>query len=268
MFRRLMAMILVCSVFSTHGTASAAEITHRKHNDTTEIISIEGDIGPGDVERFRQISLRYPKAVVELSSDGGAVMPAIEIGRTLRIAGYGTYVPQGSVCASACALIWLAGTPRLLVGQVGFHAAYRDNDGKPEESGAANALVGNYLTLLGLPAKAILFATTAPPDRVLWLTNANREQTGIDFISPQTMPTKRPAQAIEPPPILIAPTQWPLQTTPSPVITAPPSSAANIQLNWNWPAYSDAVIYELEDEETNEIYEITVSKEVSIDSVI
>lgn len=188
--------------------ASAAEITHRKLNDTTEVIRIEGDIRPGDVERFRQISLRHPKAVVELNSNGGSVIPAIEIGKTLRIAGYGTSVPQGEVCASACALIWLAGSPRLLVGQVGFHAAYKDNEGRLQESGAGNALVGNYLTLLGLPAKAVLFATAAPPNHILWLTSANKAEAGIDYISPPPISaasTQRQATVVSPPRVSAAP---------------------------------------------------------------
>lgn len=176
-------VLLVACLSTLPSTADAATITHEKLDATTEIIGIDGDIASGDLEQFRKISLRYPKAVVVLNSRGGLIQPAIEIGKIIRITGYATVVYDNGVCASACALIWMAGSKRLLSssGHIGFHASYRDDNGKAVESGVANALVGNYLTLLGASAKTIVFATTAPPERVLWLTAANKESAGIDF---------------------------------------------------------------------------------------
>lgn len=64
-----------------------------------------------------------------------------------------------SVCASGCALIWLAGSPRCMSSsaQIGFHAAYLMNapSGLPEVSSSANAVIGAYLNALGLPEVAI-----------------------------------------------------------------------------------------------------------------
>lgn len=188
---------------------TAADITTEQISDGPLVIRIKGEFKPGDDERFRRISLRHPAAVVHLQSEGGALIPALEIGRIIRIAGYTTVVVPGSNCASACALVWLAGKKRYLSGNVGFHAAYRTNDGRLQESGTANALIGNYMTLLGLPAKAIVFATAAPPDKVLWLTAGSREATGIDFEMP-------------PPPISIAPAVNPSQATVAPVVSIPP----------------------------------------------
>jgi TonB family protein len=150
---------------------------------TSGVIHIEGDIASSDVEQFRRISLQYPEASVTVNSRGGLVLPAIEIGKIIKVMGYRTTVYHNGVCASACALIWIAGSERSLSydGHVGFHASYRNAGGRLMESGVANALVGNYLTLLGLSAKAIVFATTAPPDKVLWLTNENKAQAGFDF---------------------------------------------------------------------------------------
>lgn len=165
------------------GMTHAATITHEKLDDTTEIILIEGDIVVGDLERFRQISLRYPEGLVVLNSNGGLIHPAIEIGKIIKIAGYSTAVRESDVCASACALIWMAGSERIasFAGNIGFHASYRSENGRLIKSGAANALIGNYLTLLGASARTVVFATTAPPDKVLWLTAANKEVSGIDF---------------------------------------------------------------------------------------
>lgn len=160
------------------------------------VIILEGEIQSGDEKKFREISLKLPKATVILNSEGGSLSPALEIGRLIRVAGYETIVLDRHTCASACALIWLAGYPREVIGQgqVGFHAAYRDNQGKLEEVGAANALIGSYLTSLGLPTRAVLFATTAPPDRILWLTDPEGKFSGIDYNYYPNESTPRPSE--------------------------------------------------------------------------
>jgi len=192
----------------------SAEISSTKTQSDQVVIRLTGEIKSGDDERFRALSLRHPKAVVQLQSPGGALIPALEIGRIIRIAGYSTVVLQSDTCVSACALIWLGGRVRYLDGRVGFHAAYRDNDGRLQESGAANALIGNYMTLLGLPSKAIVFATAAPPDSILWLDATNKGISGIDFEPP-----------LPPPPILldsVAPDRT--VPIPSPISPRSPSS--------------------------------------------
>ncbi|MBY8820908.1 hypothetical protein [Sphingomonas colocasiae] len=164
-------------------SASAATFDRTTLSDGAEAILLSGTIEYGDVETFRALSIKYQDAVILLDSDGGSVAAAIEIGKMIRIAGYPTLVSQDSVCVSACALIWLAGAPRLLSpeGSIGFHASYRNVGGRKEETGVGNALVGHYLTLLNLPQRAVIFATTAPPDKLRWLTAENKTESGIDF---------------------------------------------------------------------------------------
>lgn len=117
--------------------------------------------------------------------------------------GYTTVVTDKDVCASACALIWMAGSNRVASydGNVGFHASYRNESGKLVEVGAANALIGNYLTLLGESAKTVVFATAAPPDRILWLTAANKEAAGIDFHNFTPSQRQASSSAKTPPPV-------------------------------------------------------------------
>lgn len=164
-------------------TARAADIDHTSLDDGGQLITIIGDIAPGDEEKFRRLSVRFDDAVVALASDGGALLPAIEIGKMVRLKEFPTVVLDDYECSSACALIWVAGSPRFLAprGRVGFHASYRDEGGDKVETGLGNALVGRYLTLLNLPEKAVLFATAAPPDSVLWLTTENMHDAGIEF---------------------------------------------------------------------------------------
>jgi hypothetical protein len=163
--------------------ALAAKIEHTSLGEGIELITIEGTIASGDEEKFRRLSVQYDNAIVALASDGGALLSALEIGKMIRLKEFPTLVLDGYECTSACALIWIAGSTRFLGprGRVGFHASYRDEGGRKVETGLGNALVGRYLTLLNLPEKAVLFATAAPPDEVLWLSSANMRDAGIDF---------------------------------------------------------------------------------------
>lgn len=162
--------------------AAAATIKSEKlqHSDQ-QFISIVGDIADGDLAKFRRLAVAHDDAVVFLASRGGLTAEALEIGKIIRIKGYDTFVGADSPCASACALIWLAGQTRYLDkgARVGFHATYVEHDGRKAESGVGNAVVGNYLTQLNLSQRAIMFATEAGPDNLNWLTLDNAASVGI-----------------------------------------------------------------------------------------
>lgn len=236
-----MALTMVCC-----NAANAAEITHTA-SDGMGVILVEGEIAAGDDEKFRVISLKYRNAVVTLNSNGGRLLPAIEIGKIIKVAGYDTVVPGSAICASSCALIWTAGATRWLSpnGKVGFHASYRDNNGRLEESGVANALVGNYLTLLNLPQKAIVFATSASPNEILWLTKRNKAMAGIWFEEFSVeegdgSSKEKEIRSIAPPPIRIVTTR----RAPSVIEGSPTKLSSQLpprlsQAGEKWVPYGD-----------------------------
>jgi hypothetical protein len=125
--------------------------------------------------------------------------------------------------------MWLAGEPRFISpsSKVGFHAAFRADDG--QESGQANALIGAYLSKLGLSYDAIAYMTDAPPDDMRWLTPADAAKYHI------TYSLIRPPSA-EPRPFTPegAPYRPPAQTPPS---AAPPPSTAEQQASRLVQAY-------------------------------
>jgi hypothetical protein len=161
---------------------NAAEIT-LKHTGDGDIIIIRGEIEYGDGEVFRSRVANESRAVIGLDSEGGNVHAAIMIGTEIRMRAFATAVLPGLKCASACALIWLAGIPRGLtysehggVGMVGFHAA---QDVVTGEQSAANAVVGSYLGKLGLSDHAIRYLTDTPPDEIRWLMPDVAQRLGI-----------------------------------------------------------------------------------------
>lgn len=165
------------------GPALAAEIYREAGDDGIDFISVTGVLNEGDDTVFRKIAAASEKAIVVLNSEGGRVTAGIEIGRAIKLRGFATAVPPETLCASACALTWLAGAPRFLDGtsKLGFHAAYRVVDGKASESGVGNALVGAYLNQIGLPDNAIIYVTSAPPEGIEWLTADKATSAGISY---------------------------------------------------------------------------------------
>lgn len=177
--------------------AGAATIDHAPFGDGIEFIGIQGPIVAGDDEKFSRLAVQYKYALVALDSDGGQLLPALEIGKEIHIRGYSTVVGNGKSCASACALIWIAGSTRWITptGQVGFHASYLEANGRKVESGVANALVGRYLTQLDLPESSVIYATSAGPDSIQWLRAADHGRSSIPFevLDTKTTPTSRDA---------------------------------------------------------------------------
>jgi hypothetical protein len=80
---------------------------------------IIGRIEPGDERKFLALPL-VPHGTVYLASPGGSLDAAIAIGEHIHLNQYAT-TAMGS-CASACALIWLAGSRKTILGggNVGF----------------------------------------------------------------------------------------------------------------------------------------------------
>lgn len=150
-----------------------------------KFIVLSGEIRSGDADKFSDAASRVKDAIVILDSPGGSVLDGLAIGRIIRSKQYATAVPERTLCASSCALIWLAGAMRFAEPSsiIGFHAAYIYKMGKPVETGAGNALVGSYLHSLGFSDRAIVFVTSAPPQGIELLTRQKANTVGITYLS-------------------------------------------------------------------------------------
>lgn len=181
MLRRRVLLAVLASLMASQ--ANTATITVRQMDNPREAaLLVEGDLLYDDADAFRTKIAPYSKGLVVLRSDGGNALAGIEIGRTIRLRNFITWVPSGVRCASACASAWLGGTTRLMGKDalVGFHAAYREEDGRKTESGAANAILGGYLAQLGLSDRAIFYITASAPSSMRWLSLADAERVGIE----------------------------------------------------------------------------------------
>jgi hypothetical protein len=178
MFQKLaFASTILATVFGA-ASAQAAQIT----NPHPQEILIDGTIESGDAKQFEQVlaSVTQKWAVVILTGPGGSVAEGLSIGEKIRAHGFDTFVHNK--CSSVCALIWLAGSKHYVdeSSVIGFHAAYTNDGTQVHESGSANAIVGAYLTNLGYSYAAIIYATSAPPDKISWMTAVDTLRLNID----------------------------------------------------------------------------------------
>jgi hypothetical protein len=163
--------------------AAAAQIEVRSAPEYGNFITVDGVLRSDDGDRFTSLFLNSGASRVLFNSDGGSLMAAIEIGRAIRLRGnVATYVAPTGVCASACALAWLAGSEKYMANnrQVGFHAAFIKENDRKIISANGNAVVGAYLNQIGLSIPAIFYLLKESPDDMLWLTFSVADALQID----------------------------------------------------------------------------------------
>ena len=172
-------VVLALSFLTMALPGHAAQIEIRNDLGNLPVITVLGGIEGDDADRFQELSSTLNRAIVMLKSGGGKIVPAIRIGEMVKAKGYTTAV--NDICASACALIWLAGSKRFMTptAHIGLHQAYNATG---QADGPGNAILGSYLTRLGLSYSAIAFATQAGPDGVKWLTYDDAKRVGIQVI--------------------------------------------------------------------------------------
>lgn len=181
---RRAAMLAAATILSLPVPGQAAEIRSVTVPSGGTGLVLAGIIAPGDDAKLSAALAGTPRPRrLSLESLGGNVQAALALGETVRREGLATTVPARGVCASACGLVWLAGTPRAMGpdAHVGLHAAYLRRNGVSVETGAANALIGAYLGRLGFDDKAIVYLTSAAPDEMTWILPADRQRYGIAY---------------------------------------------------------------------------------------
>jgi hypothetical protein len=206
MRRMLLYGAAITLALGVPGPANAASITYEL-KENIQWISIAGEIVTGDFDAFKAQAARVNgKAVVFLNSPGSSLVDGLQIGEFVRLKGWLTLAAR---CYSACAMVWLAGTPPMMFSegpqgsQIGFHAASING----QEKGTGNALVGAYMNRLGLGYDAVLWATTASPNDFAILTTNKAKELGIEVkvfesekpanVPPAPRPTPSPARVAQ-----------------------------------------------------------------------
>jgi len=186
-------LLLTASMLMAISSANAAEIKLLDDSTMGTTLYIGGKIEVGDYERFKALTDRVDKGqliTVGLQSDGGFVDSALDIAYRIHSRGYATMTV--SKCYSMCAIIWLAGIPRIATpdAKIGFHGAYtKQKNGTTQSSSDGNALIGAYLARIGMSDYAIEYLTSASPDSLNGLTVDVAKRLGIQVMTLDALPS-------------------------------------------------------------------------------
>jgi hypothetical protein len=185
---KIASVILGLGLLST--SAHAATINQWVNPNGKDIdIVIKGTIELEDSKKFQdQIydlsqrgETKRKRIVVDLQSDGGSLVGGLEIAQQVRDGGFVTWVGKSKLCASVCAIIWLAGKDRYTTDTslIGFHAAY-DVDTN-QESGRANAILGSKLSQWGYNTDFIAYVATAGPHNILFFSEEAAQKYAVTY---------------------------------------------------------------------------------------
>jgi hypothetical protein len=128
-------------------------------SDGTCVVALQGRITREGVSAFDDVirkaeDLGCSNPWLLLESPGGLLFEALDLGTKVRHAGYRT--TARSACASACAIIFLGGTERMLVGsgaKIGLHQPARGDVCDPTTYTSAARDMSEYLKSV-IPAEA------------------------------------------------------------------------------------------------------------------
>lgn len=169
-------------------------------------IAVDGEIELGDSDKLELFLQNKPDPVrVVFNSPGGILVEGMKIGNILRARGLtaevgrlkdGQEAPEfeHGVCASACAIAFLGGRERYLLGsKLGFHQFYEnisfeelisDFETRTDVSGQAqlmSSLLSLYIENLGdIDHRILWLAASTPPNEMYWLSEQTAIEMGIE----------------------------------------------------------------------------------------
>ena len=186
----LLASVLAVSA-ATSANAAKIEVGSNRCNDgdpNCYMITIEGKIEEGDEVTFAKVAKNVTEGIVVMNSPGGNFETGLDIARQIRAKKLNT---GALYCASMCAVMWLSGSGRYYNkgSNIGFHGIYtvlvnkrsgeRIKGVAPAVPSGANAVLGAYLSELGVPYKTIDLLVSPGPADMYWLKTKHLDALGI-----------------------------------------------------------------------------------------
>ena len=192
---KLIVALFLISIFSSTEALSAEIFFAQQPNSHNCRIEIEGTINSGDSEKLKNLvnnnlsNLLLTDFIV-LNSNGGSVVDAIGIASIVEEAGFVAVVPTSSVCASACALIYMSSPFKFRLGKVLIHRPYfnlsgmsaADYDHYSKRQQEAMLLLRNYLSARAIPSGIV--------DKMMSLSSSssyeitNQDDASMGYMSP------------------------------------------------------------------------------------
>lgn len=115
------ARSIVLAIVLIFGSQSSATAGKLKFSDSNELVFFQGPIILDEIDDIlSQLTDKKPKLML-LDSIGGNIYGALQFAKYVRKNQMDTWISEGSACASACALVFLAGIERTCEGKLLVH---------------------------------------------------------------------------------------------------------------------------------------------------
>jgi hypothetical protein len=170
------------------GRASAADVKASALKDGRVVVSISGEIVPGDADTFKaavKVANDAGKLVssIRLNSIGGNLVEGVRLAEAVRFGKIITNVGQNATCASACFLIFAAGEAKYAnyTARIGVHGA-SDKGEETVQSGAATVSMARVAKELGVPPAIIGRMVVTPPSEMVWLSPSDLQSMGTSMV--------------------------------------------------------------------------------------
>jgi hypothetical protein len=182
--------------------ASAATFSTSPTKDDDVIVTLSGEIAEGDAHDLKALIQRenddgQTVAIIRLNSPGGSILESVKLADIIRDAKIATSVIGTAKCASACFIVFAAGSKKFVssTALVGVHGASDESGQETVESGAATVSMARIAKDLGVPPSIIGKMVVTPPDEIVWLSPDDLRSMGTTIIgnSDQLTAGRQPA---------------------------------------------------------------------------
>jgi hypothetical protein len=169
--------------------AASAEIKTILGKDNRVVVTVVGEIVPGDSDAFTTTVKQANDAGkfvanVRLNSEGGNLLEGVKLADAVRFGKMSTNEGKGATCASACFLIFAAGNTKFAAydAKIGVHGASDENGDETVRSSAATVSMARIAKELGVPSAIIGRMVVTPPDDMVWLTPQDLQSMGTTMV--------------------------------------------------------------------------------------
>ena len=192
-FALVRACVLIASMLGAgSATAAAVKVTPSEGQDS--IMSLIGDIEPGDAARMRDALEQAQKSgrpvrLLRLSSNGGQFQASLEVADVIRGHRLTTVVPANHRCASGCVTLLAAGLEKIVESGalVGVHAA-AENGRETEASRKVTQIQAQVFRVLSVPDAVIEKMIATPHNQIAWLCPSELRAMGAQLRPPVVAP--------------------------------------------------------------------------------
>jgi hypothetical protein len=190
-------------------SAEAATLTSTISKENKTVIALTGEIVEGDSNTLASIIRASNEAGREVSglrlnSLGGNLGEGARLAQIVAYAKIAAVVANGSTCASACFIVFAAGTEKYASfgASVGVHGASDKSGRETTSSNAATVLMARLVKDYGVPSAIIGRMVVTPPEEIVWLSPSELRSMGATLTGKpsQSAPTAalQPTTAIQP----------------------------------------------------------------------